>query len=157
VSGEHVKLEKWALLAEIVGAVAIVISLVYVGYEVSRNTAEIRASNRQSTAARVQDFALMAANNPDLALAADGRTDPDTLTPIQLMQANWYNIAFFRNSEEAYLQYLDGLLSEEYWNTRAVVTISRARRGVGGAYWQSDKRNFSPRFREWLDAELSRE
>ena len=151
------KLEKWALIAEIVGGVGIVISLIYVGYQISQNTAEIRASNRQSTAARVQDFALVAASNPDLALAADGDADPEALTPIQLEQAAYYNVAFFRNSEEAYLQFSDGLLSEEYWETRAVVTINRAKGRIGGAFWESDKGNFSPRFREWLDGELARE
>ena len=40
-----VDLKKWALLAEIVGGIGIVISVLYLAYEVSRNTTNIQAAN----------------------------------------------------------------------------------------------------------------
>lgn len=60
------KLEKWALIAEIIGAAAIVISLVYLIIEVRENTDAVNASNRQSTAARAQELALASATDPFL-------------------------------------------------------------------------------------------
>ena len=41
------KLEKGALIAEIVGAAAVVVSLVYVGVGVRQNTEAILSSNHQ--------------------------------------------------------------------------------------------------------------
>ena len=38
-------LSDWASLAEIVGALAVVISLVYVGVQISENTIEVREAN----------------------------------------------------------------------------------------------------------------
>ena len=151
------KLKKWALIAEIVGGIAIVISLIYVGYEISQNTSELRASNRQSIAERVEDFAIAAASNPELAAVMGREVDPASLTPVQQQQLTMYNVAFYRSAEEAYLQFLDGSLSDEYWNTRAVVTVSRTKGKSGGPYWARDKGNFSPRFAAWLDGELERE
>ena len=41
-------LQDWASLAEIVGAIAIVVSLVYVATEVRENTKALNATSRQS-------------------------------------------------------------------------------------------------------------
>jgi hypothetical protein len=48
-------LGEWASIAEIVSAVAVVISLIYVGYQINQNTEEVRASNRQELVDRAVD------------------------------------------------------------------------------------------------------
>ena len=55
------QLSDWAAIAEIIGAVAIVFSLLYVGFEIQRNTKVGLASNRQEIAARAQELALYSA------------------------------------------------------------------------------------------------
>ena len=40
-----VDLKKWALLAEILGGIGIIISVMYLGYQVSQNTTNIQAAN----------------------------------------------------------------------------------------------------------------
>ncbi len=52
------QLSDWASIAEIIGAIAVVMSLLYVGYEIQRNTKVGLASNRQEIAARAQELAL---------------------------------------------------------------------------------------------------
>lgn len=42
------KLKQWALTAELVGAVAVVVSLVYVGAGIRQNTCAIMAANHQN-------------------------------------------------------------------------------------------------------------
>ncbi len=42
---ERLKLTEWAALAEIIGTVAIVVSLLFVGYSINRNTKEMQAVN----------------------------------------------------------------------------------------------------------------
>ena len=63
-------LQKAALVAEIVGSIAVVITLVVLIFEVRGNTDAILAGNRQSVAARTGDFALTVAGNPELAAVA---------------------------------------------------------------------------------------
>jgi hypothetical protein len=41
------RLSDWASIAEVVSAVAIVLSLLYVGYQIRENTIEVRETNRQ--------------------------------------------------------------------------------------------------------------
>jgi len=45
------KLQEWALVAEIVGAVAVVVSLIYVGVSVRQNTDAILVANHQAIVA----------------------------------------------------------------------------------------------------------
>ena len=46
-SGEkhlRLKLSEWASIAEIIGAIAVIVSLIYVGYQVNDNTSAIRSA-----------------------------------------------------------------------------------------------------------------
>ena len=126
------RLSNLTQIAEIVGSVGVVVSLLYVGYEISQNTREVQASNRQAIAGRVQEFTLTVASTPKLALALSGEVDPDTLPTDQRTQLAYYLIAFFGNSEDAFHQYADGLLTEEYWEARAAIRIfqAKARRAI---------------------------
>ena len=47
-SGAESELSEWASIAAIVGAVATLITLVYLGVEVSQNTGAVKASTRQA-------------------------------------------------------------------------------------------------------------
>jgi len=68
------KLQEYALVAEIIGGVAIVISLVFVGVQVSQtaeetatNTTAIRASAYQELTTQILNINNLRAENPDIA------------------------------------------------------------------------------------------
>jgi len=56
------QLSDWASIAEIISALAVVASLLYVGFEIQRNTKVGLASNRQVIAARAQVLAFFLPN-----------------------------------------------------------------------------------------------
>ena len=67
------KLKEWALVAEIAGAVGIIISLVFVGYQIKQGTEETSQNTRAIEASAFQDLTsqILALNlslieNPDL-------------------------------------------------------------------------------------------
>ena len=75
------RLSNWAAIAEIASAVAVVISLIYVGFEISQNTTSVRASAFQSVSDSLTDFTALVAVEPDLAkFYTQGRENPDSLT-----------------------------------------------------------------------------
>ena len=57
------KLEKWALIAEIIGGIAIVLSLVFVGIEIRRNTNAAYAATYDQILADHIDINLAEANS----------------------------------------------------------------------------------------------
>ncbi len=129
-------LERWSLVAEITGGIAIVISVVILIVEVRGNTAAIRAASAQSiTDATVDVMTLMAADGElaDLRLAGD-YSIREPLTPtISAWQFDralsdterFRYFVFYRQQwiryQNIYLQTLSGTLEPAVWETYARV------------------------------------
>ena len=62
-------LEQYALIAEVVGAVAVILSLLYVGFQIQLNTAEERADSVQSITIGNRELALVYVNNHQAGVA----------------------------------------------------------------------------------------
>ena len=143
------KLERLALIAEIFGGIAVVVTLVVLITQVHENTKALIAANRQSVASRTQDFIETIVTNPDIvALQADLMAQD----PADHQAANYIG-AVLKLVEESYLQYRDGLLDEEYWQTRANFALANLRTERGRKlYGQMKTGGFlTPSFVEWLD------
>jgi len=149
-------LTEWANIAEVVGAIAVVASLLYVGYEIQRNTKVGLASNRQAIADRAQELALYSGEIGIDRLIFDANGDNVELTEAEQRRFTAYVGALLRTTEEAYLLYRDGLLDEEYWNTRAGVMLAVLRsRRARGFYIQTKEAGFyTGDFVVWVDKAL---
>ena len=60
----RLKLSEWASVAEIVGAFAVIVSLVYVGYQVNDNTSAIRSAAANDASVAMQSSYLEQAAGP---------------------------------------------------------------------------------------------
>jgi hypothetical protein len=148
-------LQKCALVAEIVGSIAVVVTLVVLILEVRGNTEAILAGNRQSISERTGDFALAVAGNPELA-AIQGQVLGN---PIEVQQANSYMVAALQLVQESYFLHQDGLLDEAIWRTRANFALGSVRSEFGRARYERLKQTgvLVPEFTQWLDAEAAKE
>jgi hypothetical protein len=148
-------LQKCALVAEIVGSIAVVVTLVVLIFEVRGNTEAIRAGNRQSIAERTGNFALAVAGNPELA-AIQGQALGNA---TEIQQANSYMVAALQLVQESYFLYQDGLLDEAIWRTRANFALGNIRSEFGRARYERLKQTgvLAPEFTKWLDAEAAKE
>ena len=149
-------LSDWASIAEIIGAAAVVASLLYVGYEIHRNTKVGLATNRQAIAARAQELALYSAETNIYGLLFDPDSIDAELTESQRNNVIAYVGALLRTSEEAFLLYRDGMLDEEYWGTRAGVLLAALRSSAARqVYFDTrDAGFYTPDFVEWADGAL---
>jgi hypothetical protein len=150
------QLSDWAAIAEIIGAVAIVFSLLYVGFEIQRNTKVGLASNRQEIAARAQELALYSAETGIYRLLFDESADTAELTAVEQDRLTAYIGALLRTTEEAYLLHRDGLLDDEYWMTRAGVMMAALRTDEARQiYVQTRALGFyTSDFADWADQAL---
>jgi len=151
------KLEKYALIAEVVSAIAIVITLIFVIVEIRANTHATLAANRQSLAGRTEQFLATQSTSPEIAALVVKVRKGEELSAEERYQYGSFLGHALRLAEEGYLQYLDDSLSSEYWQTRARNTIdsrmnSRLSREL--YYEWSELGWFTPQFTEWLDGEL---
>jgi hypothetical protein len=117
-----------AKVAEIVAAVAVVLSLVFVGVQ-------IRASTRAAQAAAYQDLAALEIEmlyelGKDAALAERYNRAwlaPSSVNADDLAPAVYLRLSTMRLWEAFYLQYRSGSLSEEAWAAREPVIRRLAR------------------------------
>ena len=116
---DKLSLTEWAEVAEVVGAVAVVISLVYVGIQVQENTEEIRASNRQQLVGRAHGATNNVATSPELASAFAKVASGEQMTPSENIQYRFFVRSMLYDVQEAYLLYREARLDEGYWSTRA--------------------------------------
>ena len=149
-------LAEWASIAEVVGAIAVVISLVYVGLQVSANTAEIRASNRQQLVNRSADATQTAASNPQLAGALIKAAGGDPLSATEYAQYAYFVRGMQYDVQEAFLLFVEDRLDETYWDTRSAIFLAYMHSELARAIYVRDKELgvLHPDFVEWADQAL---
>lgn len=150
-------LSDWASIAEIIGAAAVVASLLYVGYEIQRNTKVALATNRQAIASRAQELALYSAETNIYGLLFEPNSIDTELTESERNSVIAYVGALLRTTEEAYLLYREGMLDEEYWGTRAGVLLAALRSSTARrVYIDTRDAGFYTRdFVRWADGALT--
>jgi hypothetical protein len=133
------RLTDWASIAEVVGAFAVVLSLVYVGMQVRDNTAEVRAANRQHLVRRAHTATIGIGTSPELATAFAKVASSETLTPREHVQYRYFVRAVIYDVQEAYLLHQEARLDEEYWRTRSALFDAFMAQEVALSIYRSDK------------------
>ena len=149
------KLSDWAAIAEIISSSAVVVTLIFLIVEIAGNTEATLAANRQSVASRVETI-LLAATSPELAAVIEKATEEVPLDALELRIYNGYVAARIRNAEEAFLQYQDGHLSEQYFLTRATSALGTLDNSQARQLWERWRTfgYFTLEFSDWLDEAL---
>ena len=116
---EH-KLNSWVAIAEVISAVAVVISLIYVGLEIRRTTLESDADIQAELLSYTVQRRYLVIESSDLSsLLAKGYADPSQLSPDELLRFQNYIELFFVAWERAFMSNDGGVFSEEIfddWN-----------------------------------------
>jgi hypothetical protein len=136
---KRLTLSEWASIAEVIGAIGVVISLIYVGIQVSENTDEIRATNRQQLIGRAHSATNRIASSPDLSQAISNLVNGDPLTPSQQIQYGFFVRGMVYDVQEAFLLHQEGRLDEAYWKTRSALIVSYMTQDLARGIYIRDK------------------
>jgi hypothetical protein len=113
------QLSEWASVAEIMGTVGIVLSLVFVGIQVRDNTRATQAASYQAAAEFDHQLLLTVGSDPDTAVAFSTYVRaPETLSGAAELQGRYLFGAMLRTMENFYIQNQLGTLSAASWETR---------------------------------------
>jgi hypothetical protein len=150
-------LEQYALIAEIVGAIAVILSLLYVGFQIQLNTAERRADSVQSITTGNRDLALVYVNNHQAGVAWHKVLDGVALNKRELEIMSDVLYAHLMVLEETYSKHQEGYLDDAFLNARVALIQSKI-------LWSPQLREvyalmkqvgiYSKPFIEWLDIKL---
>lgn len=149
-------LDNLANLAEILAAILVIISLVYVGVQIKQNTSALRSNTAHNTSEGFTDLYLILAKSKEMSdIFARGSHDFDSLDSIEKVQFYAYFHKFFRNYENAYYQFSRSALEYESFDglTKQLEMVS-SMPGVR-VYWKDRKNWYNEGFQQFVDELLN--
>ena len=136
-------------MAELLGALAVVVSLLYVATQVRESTRQARRDATRDLATRISDVSLAVASSPELGeLLVKGGADLSQLSKGDQARYRGLMNSIFRSLEQQYLLRREGALDDESW--KAVQHIIRDFADLPGtrAYLTDRGQWYTPSFLE---------
>jgi hypothetical protein len=145
-------LELVVAVAEILGALAVLVSLVYLAVQIRQNTNSMKANTEQGIASATSSSIIGIAHTNIPYLIVRASADPESLSDEETAQfAIWLN-GSLRQWEHAYFQYKSGNFSEDSWNGLfQQILMHMSSEGVR-TYWGIRRTTFRRDFRELVDS-----
>jgi hypothetical protein len=147
-------------VGELVGALAVVVSLIYLSRQVRQNTRALRTANAATVKQNFQTIArafITDRGAADIVLRALKR---DELSPAEKLSAYAWFFDLLKSGELAYSQYLSQDLDEPGWDASLQFFLAYWTTPGMREYWQDRRPAFTPEFREamdgWLDSDKGR-
>lgn len=109
------KLSDWGHIAEIFGAVAVVISLLYVGKQLQQNTEAIQAQTSQQVLATYSVAQLSVIGEESMAPILIRADAGEVLTAEEALRLDTWAHLVISNWEQTYRSHQHGLLEDEVW------------------------------------------
>ena len=153
--GSIMNWEAIGALSEFVGAVAVVITLVYLAIQIRQNTRAIRLDTGHDITEEYRDiFALMAENKELAELVHRAAHDPDSISGTDKVQYYALNSNFIRALENAYFQHNENALDRKQWSGMRRMLKDYAQLPAFREYWPNRKHWFSNEFQEFMESDI---
>ena len=146
------KLDQWAKVAEIIGAAAVVISLVYVGIQVNDSAVAARSAAANDVNVALQNWYIEIGSDEQTSeLLYGGLMSDEALPDAQEFQFLMMTHAFFLALQNSYLLAEEGAIDQELRNSMSV-TIGGINELPGmRRYWRQRKSYLHSGFVMWVE------
>jgi hypothetical protein len=144
--------EAISAIGQIVGAVAVVISLVYLAVQVRQSTRSARAASFHAVTDSFNQLNTLLAHDESLAQIFQlGLQDIGQLNPVQRIRFDFFVLAATRIFETLFYQSRQGVGEQALW--KAEEATMRSLLGNPGVrdWWQSNPFRFTPEFRAYVE------
>jgi hypothetical protein len=138
-------------IGEIIGATAVVGSLVYLA-------SQIRTQNRETRAASVHQVlreystAISRLHEPEMAdIWVAAIEDFDNLGSSQRLRFVVYLMVAFRSFEDAYFQWREGRLEDDVWRPLLTSLLDVKSTEAFAYFWELRRHQFRPEFADYID------
>lgn len=149
-------LEQVFFVTQIVAAAAVVLSLVFVGYQMRESARATRAQIHQNIAAGWQSIGPLLADNA--AVFAQGisaneqsfaaMSNADKMTFMSII------FVFFKHYENMFVQQREGVVQPEDWNAWITHMFMYWHMPGVQIWWRMRRETFAPAFREFLESSV---
>ena len=139
-------------LGEFVGALAVVISLIYLAQQMSQNTNSVRAASFNSmvqNSIRLLEHAFTDSEFADFLHRA--QMDPASLSPAERVRWDAYMTAVYRHFGNLVYQYRVGALDQQMWESYEHTLREHLRTPSWGEWFQAHRGIFSDALQKHVD------
>ena len=98
---------------EIIGGIAVILSLLVVAYEIRQNTTALQATAMQESTSILREQVMILATNPELSRLMASKYDE--LDPDEQRRVKWSSRSFWFGYQGQFRQWQLGLLPDEEW------------------------------------------
>jgi len=146
-------LEQASFLSQIISAIAVVASLIFVGMQVRHNTQVARAQIRESIMGDWSSVGQVITSNPRVFAAGIAGTS-DTYYAFSNEDKFTFNTQAFiiyKHYETMFLQHAAGFLEDEIWSAWQLHCLMYFHQPGIQAWWRERRMTYSPKFRRFLE------
>jgi hypothetical protein len=138
-------------IAELLGAIGVIVSLGYLARQVNQNTRSVRAAAYQSWFASYDSFSNLLLGDSDFdALLHRAASDPRELTPDERRRFLGVLRRGFRQFESLYYQHREGMIDRDLFEAWVSIYSRTAQGPLFREFWEADQSIFSAAFREFV-------
>ena len=149
---KRLALQEWAAFAEIIGTVAVVVSLLFLAYTIEQNTAVMQSANDNFL------YELDDRQQADVALTEDLATillkhyNGEELSGIEEIRFRRHGIRQLNTWELAFDRHKEGLLSDDKWNSWNQYYSISIRNDYSEEWWADLRKYYGAEFAEHVNA-----
>ena len=141
-------------LAELVGATAVVATLIYLSIQLRQNTKTVRLSSAQAVTEELQGMFSLLASDQILAEIFVEAGKSDELSGSRRVQYSAFNSNFLRVYENAFLQRKGNALDDAHWIGMTRMMIDYSKVPAFTSYWKDRKHWLSDEFQLHMESEI---
>jgi len=146
-------IESMANYADVIGGIAVIVSLIYVGLQIRRNAKSSQSQANQSAHESLANVSLEVAKDSNFSsFTRKGMVAFDEVTEEEKFRFMLLMITIFRRYENIFYQYQKGFLEKELWEGYRQSMLLYFYTSGGQAFWNARGGHFSGLFRNYLDS-----
>jgi len=139
-------------VGELIGAVTVVITLLYLAIQIRQNSQAVKNSAAQALLSELNGSLRVASSEPTTARAVIlGQTLFEELSEEGRAQFITWMFAWMRTIEQAYFQYVQGYIDEEIWEGQMAHLRQLTHASAVKEWWSHRRCFFSKRFQNYVD------
>ena len=142
-------------VSEMIGAVGVIITLIYLAVQIRHNTRAVRLDTSHNIMEEIRDMYSLMAEHDDLAdLIHRAATDYESVEGKD--KVRWYalNMNFMRALENSHIQWIEGALDSRVWHGVRRQSADYTKLPGFEEFWSNRKHWFSEEFQTLVDDEL---
>jgi ABC-type antimicrobial peptide transport system permease subunit len=148
-------IQEWGALGEMIGGIAIVFSLIYVGAQIRQNTKATKSATANATIATTTAWYTAIGNNKQSStLMWNYFADPYPLSPEEKLQFVMNLHGLFMSFQNSYYLVTEGTLEKRIQESMTEVIVGVKDQPGFQLFWEQRKSIFFKEFRDYVESIL---